>query len=135
MDNLTSGEDLSRMIEKLMADEKFAEIVSAVKGSFSTDADNTGSSNTARDAAVEEDVKSTPASSIPELSPELLSRLPQIMSMLSSGSKEGGSSKDSSHLADRKRLLQALRPFLSEHRREAVDSIVNIAGIADLFGI
>lgn len=119
---------MSKMLERLMADEKFSELLNSVKESFSADADN-APVNT--DPVPESPAsEQTPIPSIPKLSPELMSKLPEIMGMLSG---EGGSSD--SKMADRKRLLNALKPFLSDKRKNAVDSIVNIAGIADLFGI
>ena len=122
MDNLPKGDELSGVIGKLMNDEKFSEILEAVKSSFSaSDENDTQKSDIA-----------APVPQIPALSPELMSKLPEIMSMLSGGESSG---KTDSRLADRKRLLQALKPFLSQSRREAVDSIVNIAGIADLLGL
>ena len=135
MDNLTSGEDLSEMLEKLMADEKFGEILNAVKSSFSAGAEDSSDSVEVEASAVSADVlpAESPISAIPGLSPELISKLPMIMSMLSGGKPDG--QKSDSKLQDRKRLLQALKPFLSQSRRDAVDNIVNIAGIADLLGL
>ncbi len=141
MDKFTNGEDLSEVIGKLMADEKFGEIVEAVRESFSANAEDASSDSSHKNAesakASDDSIDNTPTDSpvpaIPQLSPELMSKLPMIMSMLSGDKK--GDGKGESRLADRKRLLQALRPFLSKSRKEAVDSIVNIAGIADLFGL
>lgn len=82
------------------------------------------------------------------ISPELMSRLPAIMSSLSSsfggsGSSFGGSGSSSPvgsfggsahHPSQNKRLalLHALRPYLSEHRRDAIDRIVKITALGDL---
>ena len=121
--------DMSQLLGKLMSDEKFNELVKSVKTSISADVEDATSALPETSAETE----SVPSSdvSMPTLSPELISRLPEIMGMLSdSGGKQG-----SSRIEDRKRLLNAMKPFLSEKRRSAVDSIVNIAGIADLFGI
>ena len=123
--------DMSELLGRLMADEKFGELVNSVKASISTNADNIDppADEIHGETPVEE---SSAASAAPVLSPELISKLPEIMGMLSldNGGKKGGS-----RMEDRKRLLNAMKPFLSEKRRTAVDSIVNIAGIADLFGI
>ena len=116
MDN--SGNDFSKIIEKLMADEKFGEIVAAVKGAAADDAPTT--------SAVAE---------APKISPDMLSKLPQIMEMLSPPNGKSEAKGGIVGISDKKKLLQALRPFLGEHRREAIDNIVSIAGIADLFGI
>lgn len=133
MDNLPIGEDTSKLLQSLMADERFGEVLEAVKGAFSTDAENSAPSTSSPPTPDEaEPVSSAPIPAIPQLSPELMSKLPSIMSMLSAEKADG---KNSSRLNDRKRLLQALKPFLSQGRRDAVDSIVNIAGIADLLGL
>lgn len=132
MDNMPDGNELSELIGKLMADENFGKIVEAVKGSSSAVAENDA-------PADDEQIEAPPAKeasaapSIPALSPELMAKLPAIMSMLSVKSPDGG--KSHSRMDDRKKLLYALKPFLSQKRRDAVDSIVNIAGITDLFGI
>lgn len=136
MADMPSGGDMSKMIEQLMADEKFGEILNTVKKSFSANADNgqgpsSSDENTSDNKAEVLTDTEPPIPSIPKLSPELLSKLPEIMGMLSGD----GNLKSDPRLEDRKRLLKALKPFLSENRRNAVDSIVNIAGIADLFGI
>lgn len=133
MDNIPSG--MSEMLAKLMADEKFGEMVESLKSSFSADAESAPAeefSTAVAEGSADIENSESPVSAIPKLSPELMSKLPEIMGMLSSS--EGGK-KHTSRMDDRKRLLNAMKPFLSEKRRNAVDSIVNIAGIADLFGI
>ena len=141
MDDALRSEDMSKVLEKLMADEKFGEILSAVKSTMSENPDSANNSSAPVSVETEENSEDkAPVSAIPQLSPELLAKLPDIMTMLSGSSiiKGGGKGPDKggdTRIADRKRLLQAMKPFLSDRRREAVDSIVNIAGIADLFGI
>lgn len=132
MDNFPDGNELSDIIGKLLADDNFGKILETVKGSFSADAENETAVEpvTEESSSVEE---GSPTSAIPALSPELISKLPAIMSMLSQSGSDG--SKSHSKMDDRKKLLCALKPFLSHRRRDAVDSIVNIAGITDLFGI
>jgi len=139
VDKSIGGDDLSKMIGSRMADKKFGEILSSVKDSLSAKAENKASEDTADEIRNDADdtmieTSASPISAIPQLSPELLSKLPAIMSMLSGGDNKAKNSS-SSHLSDRKCLLQALKPFLSNQRREAVDSILNVAGIADLFGL
>ena len=60
MDNLSGG-DFSDILAKLMSDEKFGEIVEAVKGSFSANAEN--------DPPPESDTSSTESSAVTESSP------------------------------------------------------------------
>ena len=87
MDKSIGGDDLSKMIESLMADEKFGEILSSVKDSLSAKAENKASEDTADEIRNDADdtmieTSASPISAIPQLSPELLSKLPAIMSML-----------------------------------------------------
>jgi len=134
MDNPMLSGDMSEMLGRLMADEKFGELVESLKGSFSANADNAPAKEPSEPEATPavQNEAATPSPGIPKLSPEIMAKLPEIMGMLSSS--EGGK-KHHSKMEDRKRLLTAMKPFLSEKRRHAVDSIVNIAGFADLFGL
>lgn len=131
MADMLSGEDMSKMLERLMDDEKFGEVLNAVKESMSANADISADAPSPDEKDSDSTQPDPPIPSISKLSPELMAKLPEIMGMLSGD----GMRKSDPHLEDRKRLLKALKPFLSENRRRAVDSIVNIAGIADLFGI
>ena len=133
MDNLPNGNDLSEIIGKLMADENFGKVLDAVKKSYSANAENDQSPSAELSQPAPQQSETSPESAIPALSPELMSKLPSIMSMLSGNVSAGG--KSHSRMDDRKKLLYALKPFLSQRRRDAVDSIVNIASITDLFGI
>lgn len=142
MDKLENSDELSSAVMKLMSDDRFGELLSTVKSALSSNAEiDSPSAATpvpSEDKPTEQvvpDTTSAPISAVPQISPEILSKLPEIMSMLSAGMSGGDEKKGASRMADRKRLLTAMKPFLSENRRNAVDSIVNIAGIADLFGI
>ena len=135
MDNPMLSGDMSEMLGRLISDEKFGELVESLKESFSANAESGSSAeeNTTADITpTEQNEEPRPNPGIPKLSPEIMAKLPEIMGMLSSS--EGGK-KHNSKMEDRKRLLTAMKPFLSEKRRHAVDSIVNIAGFADLFGL
>ncbi len=62
--------------------------------------------------------------------PEILSKLPQMMSALSgmgSPMKKGG--EDSSSNARRKALLLSLKPFLSEKRCSVIDGLLQFEGL------
>lgn len=142
MDRLENSDELSSAVMKLMSDDRFGELLSSVRSVISANAENTPPADTTTvgseaESAAQSAPASTasPISAIPQISPEILSKLPEIMSALSAGTSGGDERKGASRMADRKRLLTAMKPFLSENRRNAVDSIVNIAGIADLFGI
>ncbi len=61
--------------------------------------------------------------------PELLSSLPQMMSVLTKSDpspEKGGDHRTS----QRKELLRALRPFLSEKRCSVIDGILQFEGLA-----
>lgn len=142
MDRLENSDELSSAAMKLMSDDSFGELLSSVRSAISANAENYSPTDTSpvgseAESAAQNAASGTasPISAIPQISPELLSKLPEIMSALSAGTSGGDERKGASRMADRKRLLTAMKPFLSENRRNAVDSIVNIAGIADLFGI
>ncbi|MBQ2729280.1 MAG: hypothetical protein IJF69_00735 [Clostridia bacterium] len=68
--------------------------------------------------------------------PELLAKLPQMMSALSGSSSllsaVGGEKKeDGSHSqGQRKELLRALKPFLSEKRCAVIDGLLQFEGLA-----
>lgn len=131
---MDTGRDVSEMIQKLMEDDSVKALISSIKdGGGAPEHDSTPAS------ASEGEV--IPAggegSSGFSLSPEMIAKLPQVMSALSgiTGGKDGGTSApkgDGGRMADRKKLLLALKPFLSPRRCEAIDSIVNIAGLSDI---
>lgn len=66
--------------------------------------------------------------------PELLAKLPSIMSSLSGASPSHSQNSNPGSGADkrRKELLRALKPFLSEKRCSVIDSILQIEGLAGL---
>lgn len=130
-----SGDDLAKMISQLMADEKFSETIAAVKESLAASSD--GSSTSAENVQVPSVAKvssqESAPTSFPSIPPELISKLPEIMSLL--GASGGNHSSGNEKTDKRTKLLNALKPFLSDRRKGAVDSIINIAGIAELFGL
>ena len=70
--------------------------------------------------------------------PAMLEKLPQIMAVLKPLVAAGGSptqvSKQSpSPQRDRDNLLLALKPFLSAERRDAVDLIMRLSGLGNVF--
>ena len=75
------------------------------------------------------------------LPPELLEKLPQVMSVLSgmgignnNGTKDTKGTVSASHPAsgNRKALLRALRPYLSPHRQAVIDSLISFEGISGI---
>lgn len=96
------------------------------------------------------------AGSVPAVTPEMMEKLPQMMAVLAPllrGGDTGSSPGSGAPAPDtpgegtkppkesgagesekRKRLLAALRPYLSENRREAVDGILKVTEMTDLLG-
>ena len=66
-----------------------------------------------------------PAAGI-DIPPELLQGLPQMLSAFTSSKKTEGDDRAS----QRKELLYSLKPFLSEKRRELIDGILQLEGLA-----
>ncbi len=99
--------DISGIISSLMADERFASVLAGLGGS-------------------------TPAQSEPDkpaMSPELAGKLPDIIAALSGGAKPDAAP---SHADERQALLRALRPFMSERRKRAIDTITELGTVAGL---
>lgn len=119
----TGTPDMSALLSGLMSDERFGEILAAVKKSMG---ENTSTAVTEE----KKEVISATDGDLPQIPPEIISKIPEIMGMLSVGDSHKKGKTD-----ERRRLLQALRPFLSEKRQTAVDTIVNITGITDIFGL
>jgi Sec-independent protein translocase protein TatA len=80
---------------------------------------------------------------LPPITPEMMAKLPQMMSALAplvgSAKKADSDKKEEgrTNTADsekRKKLLMALRPYLSDNRREAVDGILKMTEMTDLLG-
>lgn len=119
--------ELGALISGLMEDDGFREIVTELKGKL-------GASSEPRPATAS-DRPQTAASedtggALPDFAPELLSKLPQVMGMLGAGGKGGGGRH-----ADSVRLLEALKPFLSDKRQGAVETVVGIMGLTDIVGL
>lgn len=62
------------------------------------------------------------------ISPEILSALPRLISLFSS-SKSGISTSEKQQI----NLLLAIKPYLSEHRRELIDSYIKMSQFSEIF--
>ena len=117
-----SGEELQSAVSGILSDPAFGKLLSELTGK--------GEAPAAPEA--KEKISSIP--------PEMLSKLPQMLSALSPLIKDGGKKKgeDKGSSGDeaekRRRLLLALKPYLSDSRREAVDSIMKVTEMTDLMG-
>jgi hypothetical protein len=70
----------------------------------------------------------------------MMQKLPQMMSALAplvggkGEEKSSGGKKEPNEGEKRKRLLSALRPYLSDNRREALDQVLKVTEMTDLLG-
>lgn len=117
---MDSASGLGQILNSIMQDPELMKTISSIAGNMGDDrTDN----KTDDEKAAEE---TTEGFTIP---PELLSKLPQIMSSLSS--KKAEEKNDEKGIENRRRaLLSALKPFLSEKRRSLIDSLIQLEGLA-----
>lgn len=118
--NGLSGEQLQTAVQSILSDPAFGKLLREVQGG---------------------EGEQPPA--IPTVTPEMMAKLPQMMSALAplvgsakkadSDKKEEGRT-NSADSEKRKKLLMALRPYLSENRRDAVDGILKMTEMTDLLG-
>lgn len=115
-----SAEELQGAVQSILSNPAFGQILGQLRGKG-------------------EEEQKNPA--MPAITPEMMQKLPQMMSALAplmgDAGKEkssGGSAKDGHEGEKRKRLLAALRPYLSDGRRDAVDQILKVTEMTDLLG-
>ena len=115
-----SAEELQGAVQGILSNPAFGQILNQLQGKG-------------------EKEQNPPA--MPTITPEMMQKLPQMMSALAplvgGAGKEkssGGSAKEGREGEKRKRLLAALRPYLSDGRRDAVDQILKVTEMTDLLG-
>ncbi len=115
-----SAEELQGAVQGILSNPAFGQILNQLQGKG-------------------EEEQNPPA--MPTITPEMMQKLPQMMSALAplvgGAGKEkssGGSAKEGHEGEKRKRLLAALRPYLSDGRRDAVDQILKVTEMTDLLG-
>ena len=123
-----SGEELQNALNSILSNPEFGKMVEHIRG-------NSDGTETPQDIPKN-------ASQIP---PDVLARIPQMMSALaplvsgmSGGKKADPSEKPggsgTGEAEKRKKLLSALRPYLNQHRKDAVDNIMKVSDMTDLLG-
>jgi len=118
-----SGEQLQSTVQSIVSDPAFGRLLAQMQGKTDVPAE------------------SEPPQ-IPAITPEMMAKLPQMMSALApivGGSQSGGGEQSGGRSAPndaerRKKLLAALKPYLSDHRREAVDGILKVTEMTELLG-
>ena len=145
--------DFSKVLQQLMEKPEISNLIASLKsGAQSAPGD-------AIPAAVTEETADHPDNknggsaeglqqSMPALSPDMLAKLPAVMSMLSGmgaagqntdKKSDGGESAQEAEKpavgdAQRKALLRALRPYLNDKRRNVIDSMLQLEDLTKLFG-
>ena len=123
-----SPDELQSAVAGILQNPAFAKLVGDLSGG---------------NAPKEEKPASAQPSGIPPFPPDMLARLPQMMSAMAplvSGmqgkteGKEGEKRADAADAERRKKLLSALRPYLSSQRKDAIDSILKVTEMTDLIG-
>ena len=124
MDN---GPDISALISSVLQNPEITSIISSI------------SKNKAEEKEEEQDVPPQKADSDTfSIPPEILAKLPKVMSALSGVSglaaSKGSSASPSGKEGQRAALLKALRPYLSERRRSVIDGVLGMEGVAKVIG-
>ena len=122
-----SGEDLGNAVQSILSDPAFGKLLSELSGGKSPEPER---------------AETPPPKSVPQITPEMMARLPEMMSALAplvsgmkGGGKDGGGEKSSSLDGEkRKKLLAALKPYLKGSRRDAIDSIIGVTEMTDIIG-
>ena len=120
--NGLSEDQLQNAVQSILRDPAFGKLLSEVQG-----------------------MREDEPPAVPTITPEMMAKLPQMMTALaplvgasggeSHAKKEGGDAKNTAGEAEkRKKLLMALRPYLSEGRRDALDGILKVTEMTDLLG-
>ncbi|MBQ8849699.1 MAG: hypothetical protein IJ011_05145 [Clostridia bacterium] len=128
---------LSDAINKIMANPEIISTVASALGNMNLPKAADQSSDTEKEETEEPKNEPAPETQTAEVSASmpdigaLVQSLAPMMSKLGSSGKDrrGGESCES---AKREALLCALKPYLSQGRREAVDYIIRISQISDI---
>lgn len=129
------------MLGKLSESGALTDIMSALSSSAKPDKDEMGESIEASARVIDERVETggeehnNDASSSPDimsfLSPEMLGMIPKLAALMGDGG--GGGEKSVGEEKKRRALLSALRPYLNDKRRHALDLMIGMESIG-LFG-
>lgn len=144
------NEKLGEILTGAMSDPRFGQILSSLKeksdsgeidlsnlGSVLSALDGTGIT-TSENSDPPEKTSSTPTESVGKkggISPETISKIPDLMKVMGHLSGGGDKEKPSHHsdMEKHRRLLAALKPYLAEDKRGAVESILKISEVTDVF--
>ena len=140
-ENGINSEKLTEMLGKLSESGALSDIMAALSSSAKPEKEASGESIEASAKVIDEHVETgggeehnDAASSSPDimsfLSPEMLGMIPKLAALM--GDKGGGEKSDGEE-KKRRALLSALRPYLNDKRRHALDLMIGMESIG-LFG-
>ena len=106
------------------------DVLSALSGKSETDG---GKKDEKSEEGEGKEAESTETgASAPVFSPEIMSKLPAILSALGGSSAFTGAHAKKGEEAKREALLRALKPYLSDSRAEAIDRILQLSRLGEL---
>lgn len=128
---------VSEAMEKIMAHPELISMVASVLGAPTASAkeeDSFDGSQAQAVAMADANAESTEVASVPASAPlngsaDWMATLAPLLSALGGGKGEKGKLPDD----PRSCLLRALKPYVSQGRREAIDSMIRLSQISDLF--
>ena len=135
--------NLSAMIAEVMKNPEVSRMVAELKANMAS-ADPAGAPASAGGGAAKTasageasaaEGTSAPAAAAPNgaIPPDVLAKLPEMMAVLGKGGS-GTNTPAAREAENRRRLLSALKPYLNPARKDAVESILKVTQITDLFG-
>ena len=118
--------DLSALISSVLQNPEITGILSSM------------GMNSSKASDIPEDIPPKDSEGSISIPPEIMAKLPQMMSALSGISgiskKEGSSPSPTGKDSQRSALLKALRPYLSERRRSVIDGMLGMESVAKVLG-
>ena len=118
--------DLSALISSVLQNPEITGILSSM------------GMNSRKASDTPEDIPPKDSEGSISIPPEIMAKLPQMMSALSGISgiskKEGSSPSPTGKDSQRSALLKALRPYLSERRRSVIDGMLGLESVAKVLG-
>ena len=93
---------------------------------------NSGIMSAPPSAPKEESKAQPPSNQMPDMN-EIAAKLPQVMTALSAmGVTSSDNHKPRSEDRNRKALLNALRPYMSDRKRDAIDTMLGMGSLAEI---
>ena len=130
----STSPSLSDAINKLMANPEIISTVASalgnmnIQGAGAPPSDSKVSENKQNDDSIKADVNTEQAPGSPDLG-EIVKGLAPVMSRLRGRSAQSRDNRDSDR---REALLCALKPYVNDGRKEAIDYIIRISQISDI---